>query len=152
MLALIRNPQELQKLKSDPSLMESAVNEMLRFVTPTTSFVRTAAEDTEVAGVKIAAGDDLCIHFGAANRDPDVFDEPHAFRVDRRPNKHLAFGSGPHACIGQLLARIEMKALFAQLVPRIEHVALDGEPEYVRAYWVTGLKRLPIRYTLSVGD
>ena len=152
MLALIRNPQELQKLKSDPSLMESAVNEMLRFVTPTTSFVRTAAEDTEVAGVKIAAGDDLCIHFGAANRDPDVFDEPHAFRVDRRPNKHLAFGSGPHACIGQLLARIEMKALFAQLVPRIEHIALDGEPEYVRAYWVTGLKRLPIRYTLSVGD
>jgi cytochrome P450 len=152
MLALIRNPGELAKLQSNPSLMESAVNEILRFVTPTTSFVRTAAEDTEVAGVKIAAGDDLCIHFGAANRDPDVFSDPHTFRVDRRPNKHLAFGSGPHACIGQLLARIEMKALFAELLPRIEQIQLDGEPEYVRAYWVTGLKKLPIRYTLSAGD
>jgi cytochrome P450 len=152
MLALIRNPAELEKLRADPALIESASNEMLRFVTPTTSFVRTAAEDTEVAGVKIAAGDDLCIHFAAANRDPDVFDDPHAFRVDRRPNKHLAFGSGPHACIGQLLARIEMKALFAELIPRIRQIELAGEPEFVRAYWVTGLKKLPIRYTLSIGD
>lgn len=152
MLALIRNPDELRKLKADPSLMDSAINEILRYVTPTTSFVRTAAEDTEVAGVRIKAGDDLCIHFSAANRDPDVFDEPHAFHVDRRPNKHLAFGSGPHACIGQLLARLEMKALFAELIPRIEHIELDGEPEYIRAFWVTGLKKLPIRYTMSAGD
>ncbi|MGI9261880.1 MAG: cytochrome P450 [Woeseiaceae bacterium] len=151
MLALIRNPEEFDKLQSDSSLVDSAVNEMLRFVTPTTSFVRTAAEDTEVAGRKIAAGDDLCIHFGAANRDPEVFDDPHAFQVDRRPNKHLAFGGGPHACIGQLLARIEMKALFAELIPRIQHVELDGKMEYIRAYWVTGLKKLPIRYTLSTG-
>ncbi|MGI9261761.1 MAG: cytochrome P450 [Woeseiaceae bacterium] len=152
MLALIRNPDELKKLQADSSLIDSAINEMLRYVTPTTSFVRTAAEDTEVAGVKISAGDDLCIHFGAANRDPDVFEDPHAFRVDRRPNKHLAFGGGPHACIGQLLARIEMKALFAELIPRLQQVELDGEPEFVRAFWVTGLKRLPIRYTLSAGD
>ena len=149
MLALIRNPGELEKLQSDPSLVDSAVNEMLRYVTPTTSFVRTAAEDTEISGVKIAADDDLCIHFAAANRDPDAFDDPHAFRVDRRSNRHLAFGSGPHACIGQLLAKLEMKALFAELVPRIEQVALDGEPEYIRAFWVTGLKKLPIRYKLS---
>ena len=111
--------------------------------------MRTAADDTEISGVKIAAGDDLCIHFAAANRDPEAFDDPHSFRVDRRPNKHLTFGSGPHACIGQLLARIEMRALFGELIARVEQIELDGDPEYIRAFWVTGLKKLPIRYKLA---
>jgi cytochrome P450 len=136
-------------LKAQPELTESAVNEMLRYVTPTTSFVRTAVDDTEVGGVKIAAGDDLCIHFAAANRDEDVFENAQAFQIDRKPNRHLAFGTGPHACIGQLLARIEMKALFDELIPRLEKVQLDGEPEHVKAFWVTGLKTLPIRYQVS---
>jgi cytochrome P450 len=149
MLALIRNPGEFERLRAETSLTEPAVNEMLRYVTPTTNFVRTAAADTEVAGVRIRKGDDLCIHFAAANRDPSVFDDPHTFRIDRRPNKHLAFGTGPHACIGQLLAKIEMKALFAELIPRLEQVEIDGEPEHVRAFWVTGLKKLPIRYALA---
>jgi cytochrome P450 len=149
MLALIRNPDQLAMLRANPELMDSAVNEMLRFVTPTTNFVRTAVEDAEVGGVKINAGDDLCIHFAAANRDSDVFDDPHAFRIDRKPNRHLAFGGGPHACIGQLLAKLEMKCLFAELIPRLEQVSLDREPDYIQAFWVTGLKRLPIHYVIG---
>lgn len=149
MLALIRHPDELSRLQKDPGLTEMAVNEMLRYVTPTTNFVRTAAVDTEISGVKIAKGDDVCIHFCAANRDEDVFENAQAFTIDRQPNRHLAFGIGPHACIGQLLARIEMKALFDELIPRLREVALNGEPEHIRAFWVTGLKRLPIRYRMS---
>ena len=149
MLALIQHPEQLAKLKAQPELTESAVNEMLRYVTPTTSFVRTAAEDTEVGGVKIKAGDDLCIHFAAANRDEAVFENGQEFDIERKPNRHLAFGTGPHACIGQLLARIEMKALFDELIPRLENVQLDGDPEYVKAFWVTGLKTLPIRFELA---
>lgn len=149
MLALIRNPDQLEKLQKDIDLTESAVNEMLRYVTPTTNFVRTTVVDSEIGGVKIPAGDDVCIHFCAANRDEDEFDRPQEFLIDRTPNRHLAFGVGPHSCIGQLLARIEMKALFHELVPRIKTMQLDGEPEYFRAHWVTGLKYLPVRYEIT---
>jgi hypothetical protein len=152
MLALIRHPEQLAKLQQHPELTESAVNEMLRYVTPTTNFVRTAAVDTQISGVKIARGDDICIHFCAANRDEDEFENAQAFIIDRRPNRHLTFGSGPHACIGQLLARIEMKALFEELLPRIESVELDGDPQHIKAFWVSGLKKLPIKYKFSVGD
>lgn len=149
MLALINNPDQFQKLKTHPELMDKAVNEMLRFVTPTTSFVRTAKEDTEVGGVKIAKGDDLCIHFSAANRDPDEFQNPHEFRINRHPNKHLVFGKGPHVCIGLLLAKIEMIALYKDLIPRLETIELNGSPEYIKSFWVTGLKKLPIRYKIT---
>jgi len=152
MLALIRHPEQLAKLQQHPELSESAVNEMLRYVTPTTNFVRTAAEDTEVSGVKIARGDDVCIHFCAANRDEDEFQDSQAFMIDRRPNRHLTFGIGPHACIGQLLARIEMKALFEELLPRIESVELNGDPEHIKAFWVSGLKKLPLKYNITAGD
>lgn len=149
MLALVRNPEQLRLLKENPELTESAVNEMLRYVTPTTHFVRTAAETTEVGGVRIEKDQDVCIHFGSANRDEEEFEDPDRFLIDRKPNRHLAFGTGPHACIGQLLARIEMKALFAELVPRLDEVSLEGDPEYINAFWVTGLKRMPLRYALS---
>jgi len=149
MLALIRHSEQLDKLQQHPELTESAVNEMLRYVTPTTSFVRTASADAEIGGVRIAKNDDVCIHFGAANRDPDEFENPQEFLIDRRPNRHLTFGIGPHACIGQLLARIEMKALFEELVPRLDAVELDGDPEHISAFWVTGLKKLPLKYAIS---
>ena len=149
MLALIRHPEQLAKLQAHPELTESAVNEMLRYVTPTTNFVRTAAEDTQISGVDIASGDDVCIHFCAANRDEDEFENPQAFVIDRRPNRHLTFGTGPHACIGQLLARIEMKALFEELIPQLQNVELDGDPQHIKAFWVSGLKKLPIKYNIS---
>ena len=149
MLALIRNPDQFKKLQDNPELMESAINEMLRYVTPTTNFVRTTRVDSEIGGVAVQAGDDVCIHFCAANRDEDEFEKSQEFLVDRSPNRHLAFGVGPHACIGQLLARIEMKALFQALIPRLKYMELDGEPEHFRAHWVTGLKHLPVRYEIS---
>jgi cytochrome P450 len=149
MLALIRHPDELEKLQDNIELTESAVNEMLRYVTPTTNFVRTTVVDSKIGGIDIAAGEDVCIHFCAANRDEDEFDNPQDFLVDRTPNRHLAFGIGPHSCIGQLLARIEMKALFQELVPRIRTIKLDGEPKYFRAHWVTGLKYLPVKYQIA---
>ena len=149
MLALIRNPDQMKKLQNNKGLTESAVNEMLRYVSPTTNFVRTTVVDSQIAGTKIPAGDDVCIHFCAANRDEDEFENPQDFLVERTPNRHLAFGIGPHSCIGQLLARIEMKALFEELVPRLESMELDGEPEYFRAHWVTGLKNLPVRYKIT---
>jgi len=149
MLALIEYPDQMAKLRQHPELVDSAINEMLRYVTPTTSFVRTAAADTELGGVKIAKGDDVCMHFLAANRDEEEFDDPQAFLVDRSPNRHLSFGIGPHACIGQLLARIEMKALFHELIPRLEHIELDGSPEHAKAFWVTGLKKLPVKYSIA---
>jgi cytochrome P450 len=151
MLALIQFPEQLDMLRDNGELTESAVNEMLRFVTPTTNFVRTASADSEIRGTRINKGDDVCLHFAAANRDEDEFDRPQEFQVDRTPNRHLTFGIGPHACIGQLLARIEMHALFRELMPRIDNIELGGTPEYVKAFWVTGLKRLPVRYQISSG-
>ncbi len=149
MRALIEHPDQLEKLKNNMDLMEHAINEMLRFVTPTTSFVRTASEDTEIDGVKIAKGDDVCILFSAANRDPAVFESPDDFIIDRHPNNHLVFGKGPHVCIGLLLAKIEMMAIFNALLPRLKHVELNGKPEYISSHFVTGLKHLPIKYELT---
>jgi len=146
LLALINNPDQLDTLQQNPDLMEKAINEMLRYVTPTTSFVRTASEDTEIDSAKITKGDDVCIHFSAANRDEDVFEDPQKFLVDRHPNKHLVFGKGPHVCIGLLLAKIEMRALYSQLIPKLKRIELSGEPEYIRSFWVTGLKSLPLLY------
>jgi len=149
MLALIRNPEQFDKLKANPDLTELAINEMLRYVTPTTSFVRTAKEDTEIDGVKIAKGDDICIHFSAANRDEEEFENPQSFIIDRSPNRHLVFGKGPHVCIGLLLAKIEMIALFKELMPRLKKVELTAKPKYIKSFWVTGLKSLRLRYEVS---
>ena len=149
LLALIRNPGELEKLKADPELIPSAVDEMVRYVTPTTNFCRVATEDTELSGVPIKKGQDVCMNFASANRDADVFDAPDEFRVDRNPNPHVGFGTGTHACIGQTLAKVEMNALFAELVPRIKRIELAGDPRWVDAIWITSLKDLPIRFELE---
>jgi cytochrome P450 len=148
MLALIRHPDELAKLKADPSLIPSAVDEMIRWTTPVKHFMRTATEDYVLRGQRIRAGDALMLLYHAANRDEEVFDEPAAFRVDRTPNRHIAFGYGPHLCLGQYLAKMELRALFAELIPRLEHVELAGEPALVQASFVSGLKRLPLTYVV----
>ena len=149
LLALMRNPAELEKLKADPELIPSAVDEMVRYVTPTTNFCRVATEDTELSGVPIKKGQDVCMNFASANRDADVFDAPDEFRVDRNPNPHVGFGTGTHACIGQTLAKVEMNALFAELVPRIKRIELAGDPRWVDAIWISSLKDLPIRFELE---
>lgn len=148
MLALIDNPDEFAKLKAGPSLMNSAVDEMIRWTTPVKHFMRTATEDYELRGKTIRKDDAVMLHYPSANRDEDVFDDPFAFRVDRSPNRHVAFGYGPHLCLGQYLAKMEMRALFAELMSRLDHIERAGEPALVEAAFVSGLKRMPVRYTL----
>lgn len=147
LLELIRNPAELKKLRDDPSLLPNAVEEMIRWSSPVKHFFRTAAVDAEVGGVQIKAGDGLVMAYPSANRDEAVFDDPFAFRVDRaNVRQHLAFGYGPHLCLGQHLAKMEMRILFEELLARFDDFELAGEPAWTRASFVSGLKRLPIRY------
>ncbi|MFG1699710.1 cytochrome P450 [Nonomuraea sp. NPDC049309] len=147
--ALLRHPDQLDRLRRDPGLLPSAVEEMIRWVSPVKSFMRTAAADTEVRGVPIAAGESVLLSYPSANRDEDVFDEPFRFDVGREPNRHLAFGTGVHYCLGAALARMEVEALFAALLPRLEAIEPDGEPAWTATTFVGGLKRLPIRYRLA---
>ncbi|MBR1301128.1 cytochrome P450 [Bradyrhizobium sp. AUGA SZCCT0042] len=148
LLALMQNPTELAKLRNNPDLLPSAIEEILRWVSPVTHFFRTATEDYVLRGKQIKAGQGLMLSYPSANRDEEVFPEPFAFKVDRTPNRHVAFGYGPHLCLGMHLARMEMKALFRELLSRLEHLELDGDPSWIKASLVTGLKRLPIRYRL----
>lgn len=148
LLALIENPDQLDRLRRDPGLIPSAIDEMFRWVTPVKHFFRTATEDYELRGRKIRAGDSLMMCYPSGNRDEEVFEDPFAFRIDRQPNRHLAFGYGAHLCLGQHLAKAEMRVLYRELLSRLEHVELAGPPAWVEASFVSGLKRLPIRYRL----
>ncbi|TDB87195.1 cytochrome P450 [Actinomadura sp. KC216] len=147
--ALIEHPDQLDRLRENPELMPLAVDEMIRWVTPVKEFMRTAVHDTELRGVQIHAGDALLLSYPSANRDEDVFDDPFRFDVGRDPNKHLAFGFGVHYCLGAALARIELRAFFEELLPRLESIELAGEPVGIATTFVGGLKRLPVRYSLS---
>lgn len=145
---LIRNPDQLARLKADPSLIPSAVDEMIRWAAPVKHFFRRATQDYVLNGRQIRAGDDLMMCYPSACRDEQAFEDPFAFRVDRTPNPHLAFGIGPHLCMGQYLARLEMAAFYRELIARLDWVELDGEPEQSRTLFMGGLKHLPIRYGL----
>jgi len=146
--ALIDNPDQLARLKADPGLMPTAVEEMIRWATPVKEFMRTATADTEIRGVPIAKGESVYLAYVSANRDEEIFTDPFRFDVGRDPNKHLAFGYGVHFCLGAALARMEMNSLFTELVPRLTAIELAGEPELSATTFVGGLKHLPIRYSL----
>jgi cytochrome P450 len=146
--ALTDNPDQLHRLRDNPDLMPLATEEMIRWTTPVKEFMRTAAEDTEVRGVPIAAGESLLLSYVSGNRDEDVFTDPFRFDVGRDPNKHLAFGYGVHFCLGAALARMEVSSFFAELVPRLDSIELTGDPEHVATTFVGGLKHLPVRYSL----
>jgi cytochrome P450 len=150
MLALIEHPAERLKLRRDPATrVADAVEEIVRWTTPVNYMMRTAARDAELAGAKIRQGDRLLLFYASANRDEAVFERPFEFRVDRRPNPHLGFGIGEHFCLGAHLARASQRALFAELVGRLEEVELAAPPERLAASFVAGLKHLPIRYRLA---
>jgi cytochrome P450 len=144
--ALLRHPDELARLQADIDLLPTAVEEMIRWVTPVKEFMRTAARDAVVGGTEISEGQALYLAYLSANRDEAVFDDPFRFDVGRQPNKHVAFGFGPHFCLGAQLARLETRALFAELLPRLESIELAGTPTSSATVVVGGLKTLPIRY------
>ncbi len=142
---LARAPAELAKLQADPSLIPLFVEESIRWTTPVKHFMRTASEDTELGGKAIRKGDGLCLFYLSGNRDEAVFDDPRAFRADRSPNPHVSFGHGVHLCLGMHLARLELRILFEELLPRIAAVELAGPPKLSVGNFVNGLKMLPVR-------
>ena len=148
LLALIENPDQMEKLRADRSLVGTAVEEIVRWTSPVNQFCRTAVEDIELHGKMIRAGDAFCLFYGSANRDEEVFDDPDTFRVDRRPNPHVGFGIGEHFCLGASLARLELRVIFRQLAERLEHIELVGPVERMRSSFLGGAKRMPIRYRL----
>ncbi len=148
MLAFIEHQEELRKLQRDPSLLASAVEEIVRWTSPIIHFARTATEPYELRGRRIEAGDAVALFYPSANRDEEVFDDPFSFRVDRSPNRHLGFGVGEHFCLGAHVARLELQVAFKHLLPRIEEVELAGPVERLRSSLVGGVKHLPIRYKI----
>jgi len=146
LLVLAQNPDALSHLRAEPALLDSATEEVLRWTCPQLHFRRTATADTQLGGVPIAAGDKVVTWYAAANFDPAVFDQPHHFDIARTPNRHVTFGGGgPHLCIGQWMARLEVRTFLAALAQRVERVELVGEPKRVRSNFINGLKVLPVR-------
>ena len=146
--ALAERPEELAKVKADPALIPSLVEESIRWTTPVYQFVRVAARDAEVRGQTVARGEQVALCFPSGNRDEAAFDDPFAFRVDRQSNRHVAFGYGPHQCLGMHLARMELAIFFEALLPRLRSLELAGEPRRTTTNFVGGPKTLPIRYAM----
>jgi cytochrome P450 len=147
--ALARDPAEFAKVKANPELIPGLVDEAIRWMTPVKHFMRSATADTELGGRRIAKGDWLMLCYASGNRDEEVFEDPDRFRSDRKPNRHVAFGYGAHLCLGQYLAKLEMRILFEELLPRLKSLSLDGEVKMTQAYFVNGPKKLPIRFEVN---
>ena len=148
MLALIEHPEQAQMLRDDPTLWDSAVEEMLRWGSSIHNFRRTATQDTEIRGVPIKEGEKIVMYYASANRDEEVFDDPHVFDITRTPNDHVTFGGGGvHFCLGASLARAEIKATMRQLVDRLPDIELVGPPNRLHSDFVNGIKTMPIRFT-----
>lgn len=148
LLQLIRNPDQLALLKADMSLVPQFIEETIRWVTPVKHFMRTATEDYKIGDKTIKAGDGLCLFYWSGNRDEAVFDNADRFIIDRASNPQTAFGNGVHLCLGLHLARMELRALYNELLPRLDSIELAGEPKNSIANFVSGLKTLPIRYSM----
>jgi cytochrome P450 len=141
---LLRFPGEGLRLREDPALMPGAVQEMLRFESPLPFFHRYATREVEIGGRAFPRGTKFGLLYGAANRDPEAFDEPDRFDVTRQPNRHLAFGGGPHLCLGLHLARLELDVVFTTLLRRFREIALCEEPIYKTGLSVRGVRALRI--------
>ncbi len=146
MLALLEHPGQFALLQSRPELIPSAVEEMLRWASPVYHFRRTATRDVELRGRHIKRGDKVVMWFASGNRDEEVFADPYDFDVTRRPNDHVTFGKGgPHFCLGNNLARLEIRLMFETLLPRLRSIELAGEVTRVRSNFVNGIKKFPVR-------
>jgi cytochrome P450 len=133
------------RLRAEPELLDSGIEEMVRWVSPVVHMRRTAATDVELHGRTVRAGEKVVLWFASANRDDRVFDAPEEFRLDRKPNRHLGFGAGPHFCLGAHLARMETRVFYQQLLARDIHIEVLGEPDRLVSNWFHGVKRLPVR-------
>lgn len=149
MWALATQSGLLDRVRNDPSLIPALIEEAIRWTTPVKTFMRSAAEDAEINGRKIAKGDWIMLCYASGNRDEDIFPHADTFDIDRTPNKQLAFGMGAHLCLGQHLARLEMRILYEELLPRLKSVKLAGDPRYTESWFVNGLKTLPIEFELA---
>jgi cytochrome P450 len=146
--ALIQNPSQLEDLRNNPNLMDDAVEEILRWGSVTMHFRRTALSDTQVARTPIKAGDKVVLFYISADYDERQFTNPYQFNLRRTPNDHVAFGlKSPHKCLGEHLARLEIKVLFEELLPRISSMTLNGNVQRLRSNFISGMKHLPIKVT-----
>jgi cholest-4-en-3-one 26-monooxygenase len=145
MRALIEHPEERARVLADPSLLPSAIEEMLRWVSPLIHFRRTATRDVEMHGTTIREGDKVVIYYPSANNDERVFVNPQTFDVSRRPNDHLAFGIGEHFCLGANLARLEIRLIFEEMLERLPDLELAGPVRRLRSNFLNGIKAMPVR-------
>lgn len=147
-LALIEHPDQWARLAADPTLMPTAVEEMLRWTSPVTMFARTATRDTEVGGVSLPSGTRVVMFYPSANRDEAHFTDPERFDIGRSPNHHLAFGGGgTHFCLGASLARVEASAIFRELITQIREIEIVGPVERVHSVLINGVRSMPVRFT-----
>jgi cytochrome P450 len=146
--ALLAHPDQLAKLKADPQLLPRAIDEILRYVSPAIHFVRTPDRDVQVRDKNIRAGEHMVMFYPSANRDASAFENPDCFDIERFPNRHLAFGTGPHQCLGMHLARAELRVMFEQFLNRVEEIEIAGTPERVYTCATGGYKHFPVRLTV----
>ena len=147
LLALLDHPDEFAKLRSDPArFIPGARDEMLRWTSPVIYMRRTVKAATTIGEQAISLGDKVVMYYGAANRDPRKFEAPDRFDITRTPNDHLAFGQGPHICLGQHLARVEIDALLTEVVTRMDGIQTTSAPEWLASNFISGPKRMPVRF------
>ena len=146
-LAFLQFPDQYERLLSDPSLLASAVEEILRWVSPVIYFRRTATADTELGGKRIRCGDRVALCYPSANRDEDAFENPDVFDITRAPNDHLSFGFGPHFCLGARLARLELSVVFGEMVKRRARMEARGTVRWARSNFLNRIKTLPVAFT-----
>jgi cytochrome P450 len=145
-LALVEHPVEYARLRADPALLPGAIEEMLRWHPPVLTFRRTATRDVELGGRRIAAGDKVVVYHVSAHFDERRFADPLRFDLTRSPNDHVAFGQGPHLCLGAMFARMQLRAFFTEFLARLPQVELDGEPRRLTSNFINGITRLPLRW------
>ena len=147
MYAFTQNPEQWDRLKADLSLIPSAADEIVRYVSPVNLFRRTPTQDVEIGGVAIKKGEKVVIYYSSANRDESVFDNPDVFDIGREPNPHVGFGGGgPHFCLGRHLAKLEIECLFRSLIQQTERVELVAEPRRLRSNFINGIKEMTVRF------
>lgn len=148
MRAFLENPKQFEKLKRHPELVESAVEEVVRWTSPVNHMKRTATGDYQLRAQQIKAGESVVMFYASANRDEEVFANPFEFDIERQPNRHLGFGIGEHFCLGANLARRSQRAILLELAQRMDWAELAGKPEQIHSGFVVGLKKLPMRYRI----